>query len=110
MASDIFRLKDELLSRWIAEQLDPERVPGRGVWYVAMYQAVAHHDFVNDSTKTIMLLKKLHESHKVVRLTIGTMVWVCVGSEASPDAESRTLEHIGRAVAEAFALANGWKS
>lgn len=66
-------------------------------------------DFVNDPAMTVMLLKKLRESHKVVRLTAGTMIWARVGSEAAPDGETRTLNDIGQAVADAFMLANGWK-
>lgn len=60
-------------------------------------------DFVNDASLSMMLLEKLRESSKVVRLTVGTMVWCCAGSEAAPDAEARTLNNIGRAIAECYA-------
>lgn len=68
-------------------------------------------DFVNDPACTLMLLKMLRESHKVVWLTVGWMCHVVVGPlTPTPAAEVRTPDDIGRAVAEAFYLANIGKS
>lgn len=96
-------LTDQELSRWIADKLDPQRVPGKGVWYVAMYETVKHHDMVNDPAMTVMLFGKLEPSAIVSHISSGYNVQFRNGREPGWTGERPTL---GRAVAEAFALAH----
>jgi len=120
-------LTDAELSRWIAERLEPScQAPSSAVtsrpayWLVEMnpsrmtsaaLNSGAQYewqprDLVHDPAMTVMLLEKMKSTEKIV--ICGDGHWYITRYEHE-DFYSANSECLGRAVAEAFALANGWK-
>ena len=104
----ISKLSDAELSRWVAEKIDPDKVLGNGIWFQAMYNQVKHHDMVNDPAMTVMLLGKLAESPFYIKLLISDGLFTLEDGPRHWTAEP--FSNFQRVVAEAFALANGWKA
>ena len=97
-------LSDEELSRWIAKKLGG--ITGSGYYiHPNMLYEPRHRDMVNDAAMTVMLLEKLLDGGKSYWLQKedeGIMLQRVNVSVAV----FRTT--VGRAVAEEFALANGF--
>ncbi len=90
-------LTDRDLSKWIAEKLEPNP----GDYDDADWQA---RDMVNDPAMTLMLLEKLMASQFSTNLLLKNHRAVIETFELG----RATYSSLPRAVAEAFALANGW--
>ena len=125
-------LSDEELSRWIAEKLEPEPERGLPYWkrceipcsacdgtganadrtascrrcqgYGKVYSRCPR-DMVNDAAMTVMLMEKMNEDDNKPLTLCGTIRTMWRMDWGGFTAQSKTL---GRAVAEAFALANGF--
>ncbi len=90
---------DEDLNRFIAEILDP----------LSKHYALGPRDFIHsgDGLKTLLIWLLKHEYDIS---GCGEKTLVIDDSDRDPEHNiSRNTDDIGRAVAEAFALANGWK-
>ena len=114
-------LSDEDLSRWIVDGLEPltqdkygdaqplitALEPQYWVWCDGIWQP---RDMVNDAAMTVMLMER----------GLGSLDWVSDGTfkmwrggferQDHSRIEYITAKSLGRAVAEAFALANGWEA
>lgn len=117
-------LTDEQISQWIAEKLEPKpaigisyskmAAEGRLWWYGEQngYIKCWPRDMVSDPAMTVMLLEKLLKSgFNDVQHTTTLTYWKNVAKwECDEGAAKRALttQSLGRAVAEAFMLANGW--
>lgn len=125
-AMTIAEVSDADLSRWIASRFEPTLMicehyvslwgPHKGTKYFNTAFDVADdgdtlinlrwepRDMVNDPAMTVMLLEKMTLAH--LMFLRSTNMWRCCA-----DGREQHFVHsekLGRAVAEAFALANGW--
>jgi hypothetical protein len=123
-------LTDEELSRWICDKLEPlhtvglNRVNGKVTSFEGFWTAgdgwesmpskdkLKPRDMVNDPAMTVMLLIEVIRQSDVLLSGLGVLSGLGdrIGITLEHlDVERIAAEKLGRAVAEAFALANGWK-
>ena len=130
-------VSDEILSGWICKKLEPMPLHQDTLWHIetrrydsrAGYWTLHRHsgkpiedseswywtsrNMVNDPAMTVMLLGKMTEPQLWDERTSeergrgDPIYWGCTANMAD-EFGAVFSENLGRAVAEAFALANGW--
>jgi hypothetical protein len=111
--TDLSKVSDGQLSKVIAEFLEPVGTEAPKCWRIYMLAIQLDvwepRNMVNDATMTVMLMEKLSNTY-IVRIDTLESGHVQIAYEA--DLETGTCDwltecgSLGRAVAEAFALAN----
>jgi|SRR5581483_1383528 len=117
MTKTIQELSDAELSRWIAEKLGLSDmahavVHGAGACsrckrFLPLPERDCVDDYINDPAMTVMLLEKLRPLHVQITLDMDYF-GIVIGWPESRYWRSNSHLTASRAVAEAFALANGW--
>lgn len=110
---NINEISDEDLSLWIAKRLGYRKAAEGQLsdhWFAPDDQRILEEDlpdFVNDPACTVMLMEKM-AGDGGFSMAGSSMGFSCLSMRMGFSDSSGCKEQLGRAVAEAFCLANGW--